>query len=231
MFPPFGERLAKAGFTAVALNLSGSGVDDAGVFSLPDRFHRNTFSSEVSDLTALLSALDDGALGVPKPSSVGIVGHSRGGGMSVLLASSTPRLSALVTWSAIATVRRWTDEQMETWRRAGVYPVRNARTGEELLVGRGTLEDVERNVEGSLDIGAAASRLTCPWLLVHGTEDETVDFMEARLLAGAAPLVARLLSIDGAGHTYGAVHPFAGMTPPLDRVFDESIAFLSAHLD
>jgi pimeloyl-ACP methyl ester carboxylesterase len=231
MFPPFCDRLAKAGFTAVSLNLSGSGVDDAGTFSLPDQLQRNTFSSEIEDLMTLLSALDAGALDVPRPTSVGIVGHSRGGGMSVLLASRTPRVQALVTWSAIATVRRWTDEQVEAWRRDGVYPVRNTRTGEVLLVGRETLEDVERNDTGSLDIGAAASRLACPWLLVHGTQDETVDFMEARLLAGAAPLVARFLPIDGAGHTYGAVHPFAGLTPALERVFDESVAFLSAHLD
>jgi pimeloyl-ACP methyl ester carboxylesterase len=231
MFPPFGERLAKAGFTAVSLNLSGSGVDDAGMFSLPDRFRRNSFTAEVADLTALLAALDEGALGVPKPTSVGIVGHSRGGGMAILLASRTPRVRALVTWSAIATVRRWTEAQMAVWGREGVYPVRNARTGEELLVGRETLQDIETNAEGTLDIGAAAARLACPWLLVHGTADETVDFMEARLLTGAAPLVARFLPIDGAGHTYGAVHPFAGMTPALERVFDESIGFLGAHLD
>jgi pimeloyl-ACP methyl ester carboxylesterase len=231
MFPPFCERLAKAGFTAVSLNLSGSGVDDTGMFSLPDRFKRNSFTSEVADLTAVLAALDEGALDVPKPSSVGIVGHSRGGGMAILLASRTPRVGALVTWSAIATIRRWTDEQMAAWRREGVLPVRNARIGEELLVGRETLEDVEKNVDGSLDIGAAAARLVCPWLLMHGTADETVDFMEARLLAGAAPLVARSLPIDGAGHTYGAVHPFAGMTPALERVFDESVAFLGANLE
>ena len=231
MFPPFCDRLARAGFTAVSLNLSGSGVDDAGRFSLPDRFRRNTFSSEVRDLETLLAALDGGGLGLPPPTSLGIVGHSRGGGVSILLASQAPRIKALVTWSAIATVRRWTDEQMQVWRRDGVLPVRNARTGEELLLGREALDDVERHAEGSLDIGAAAARLVCPWLLMHGTEDETVDFMEARLLSGAAPLVARLLPIEGAGHTYGAVHPFAGMTPALERVFDESVAFLGAHLD
>lgn len=231
MFPPFCERLAKAGFTAVSLNLSGSGVDDAGVFSLPDRFQGNSFTSEVADLTALLAALDAGALGVPRPTSVGVVGHSRGGGMAILLASRTPRVGALVTWSAIATVRRWTDEQMAAWRREGVSRVRNARTGEELLVGRETLVDIETNAEGSLDIGAAAARLLCPWLLMHGTADETVDIVEARLLAGAAPLVARFLPIDGAGHTYGAVHPFAGTTPALERVFDTSVAFLGEHLD
>ena len=35
MFPPLSQRLAQAGFTVVSPNLSGSGVDDAGDFSLP----------------------------------------------------------------------------------------------------------------------------------------------------------------------------------------------------
>jgi hypothetical protein len=42
MFPPFAERLARAGFTAVSFNVSGSGVDDAGDGSWPERFGRNT---------------------------------------------------------------------------------------------------------------------------------------------------------------------------------------------
>ena len=40
MFPPFSERLARAGFAAVTPSLSGSGVDGDGRFALPDRFRR-----------------------------------------------------------------------------------------------------------------------------------------------------------------------------------------------
>src|SRR3954465_9188090 len=65
MFPPFAERLARAGFTAVTLSLSGSGVDDAGEFSLPDRFGHNTFSAELQDLQRVLDPLLAGDLGVP----------------------------------------------------------------------------------------------------------------------------------------------------------------------
>lgn len=230
MFPPFGERLARAGFAVVSLNLSGSGVDDQGRFSRPDRFRRNTFSAEVADLEAVLAAVEAGSLGLAPPTSMGLLGHSRGGGISILVAARTPRVMALVTWSAIASVRRWTADQIAEWRRDGRYPVKNVRTGETLWVDTGVLDDVDRNADGALDIGGAAAGLACPWLLIHGTADETVDFLEARLLAGAAPTAARLVPIEGAGHTYGATHPFGRMTSELEQVFDRSIAFLAEYL-
>jgi len=231
MFPPFGERLAKAGFTAASLNTSGSGVDDTGAFSYPERFGHNTFSAEVADLLAVVEALDAGALGVAQPGAIGVVGHSRGGGIAILAARREPRIAALVTWSAISTVHRWGDQQIAEWRKSGTMPVRNARTGEVLPVYTDVLDDIERHGDGALDLDAAAAAVTVPWLLVHGTADESVPFIEAELLSAAAPAAtARLLAVEGAGHTYGAVHPFGGATPALERVFDESIAWLGRHL-
>jgi len=104
MFPHLAERLARGGFTAVTLNLSGSGVDDAGEFSLPERFGHNTFSAELEDLGRVIDSLMAGALGVPVPSSLGLVGHSRGGGIAVLQAAQDTRVRALVTWAAISGV-------------------------------------------------------------------------------------------------------------------------------
>lgn len=49
-FPVFAERLARAGFSAVSVNLSGSGFDDNGEFAWPDRFGHNTFSAEQYDI-------------------------------------------------------------------------------------------------------------------------------------------------------------------------------------
>src|ERR671916_2973891 len=57
MFPPLSDRLARAGFTAVSLNFSGSGVDDAGDFTLPERFGNNTFSAELQDTSLVFDAL------------------------------------------------------------------------------------------------------------------------------------------------------------------------------
>ena len=56
--PPIAERLARAGFTAVNLSVSGSGVDATGEFTLLDRFARNTYTRELGDIELVIRALD-----------------------------------------------------------------------------------------------------------------------------------------------------------------------------
>ena len=230
MFPPLAERLARAGFTALTFNLSGSGVDDAGEFSLPDQFAHNTFTAELSDLGRVVDALVEGELGVTRPSSLGLVGHSRGGGVAVLHTARDPRIGALVTWSAISTVDRWPDPERVEWRAAGVKEVRNARTGQVLPLYPDVLDDIECN-RATLDISAAASRLAVPWLIVHGTVDESVPLEEAERLFAAAPAGStRFLPIENAGHTFGAAHPWKGSTTQLERAFEATVTALSSEL-
>src|SRR6476660_970991 len=130
MFPPFAERLAQAGLSAIAPNLSGSGVDDAGEFSLPDRFGHNTFSAELQDLQRVLAALMSGAFNLAVPSTLALVGHSRGGGTAVLQTARDSRVRTLVTWAAISRVERWTEDQRSAWRARGQTEIQNARTGQ-----------------------------------------------------------------------------------------------------
>ena len=229
MFPPFAERLAQAGFTAVSPNLSGSGVDDAGDFTLPERFGHNTFSAELQDASRVIDALIRGDLGVPPPSTLGVVGHSRGGGIGVLQAARDHRIRALVTWAAISRVERWPEPQRKAWRAAGQTEILNSRTGQILPLYTDVLDDIERNA-AALDIGAAAARLTIPWLIVHGTQDESVGFSEAESLKAAGRRSARLLPVEGGGHTFGALHPWRSSTPELTTVFHETLAWLTTHL-
>ncbi len=227
----FAERLARAGFTAVSFNVSGSGVDDDGRSATPDRFGHNTFMAEQRDLDAVLAALDGGQLGVVRPSSVGIVGHSRGGGMAVLWAASRPRISALVTWAGIATVRRWSAAQCHAWREAGRLDIVNVRTQEVLPMYLEILDEIEALGDSALDIEAAAAQVSVPWLLIHGSADEAVPLAEAkRLEAAARPGIVEPLVIDGAGHTFGAVHPLSGVPAHLQQVFDASIKLLAKAL-
>ena len=76
--------------------------------------------------------------------------------------------------------------------------------------------------------------MAVPWLIVHGTEDETVSHKEAETLRAASPLgTTRLLAVEGAGHTFGAGHPWDPKvhdTPALRRVFDMTLAWFAAHL-
>src|SRR5215208_2440205 len=208
MFPHLAERLARAGLAAVSFNLSGSGVDDAGEFSLADRFAHNTFSAELQDLDQVLDALMQGALGVPVPTTLGLIGHSRGGGIATLQTARDSRVRALVTWAGISRVERWSGEQRAAWRTAGLTEIQNARTGQILPLYTDVLDDIEQNAE-TLDIETAAARIKVPWLIVHGTEDETVRFTEAETLKAASPRKkTRLLPIERGGHTFGATHPW-----------------------
>jgi uncharacterized protein len=232
MFPPLAERLAQAGFSAVSFNLSGSGVDDAGDFTRPERFGHNTFSAELADIATVLDALATGELGTAPPKKIGLVGHSRGGGVAVLQAARDARIKALVTWAAISTVERWPDDdERARWRSAGELEVLNARTGQVLPLYTDTLDDVERHATAELDIPAAAGRVTAPWLILHGGADPAVPIAEAeRLFRAARPGTARLVPVDGAGHTFGAAHPWKGMTPELDLVMKETVGWMSQHL-
>ncbi len=229
MFPPLSERLARAGFTALSFNFSGSGVDDAGDFTLPERFGHNTFSAELSDARLVLDALYQGELGVPPPAATGLIGHSRGGGIAVLHTARDVRIRALVTWAAISTVERWGAEESARWRRTGRIAVLNARTGQELPLYTDVLDDIDRNAS-ALDIRSGAASIRVPWLLVHGRADESVRFAEAEALMARSGGAARLLEVKGGGHTFGAAHPWRGGTPELDIVFDATLEWLATNL-
>jgi len=58
-----------------------------------------------------------------------------------------------------------------------------------------------------------------------------VSIAEANRLAEVAggPRT-EVLIIEGAGHTFGAVHPWNGSNPALDRVFDATLSFLANEL-
>jgi alpha-beta hydrolase superfamily lysophospholipase len=230
MFPHLAERLARAGFTAVTFNLSGSGVDDAGEFSLPDRFGHNTFSIELKDLQHVLDALMSGALGVVAPSTLALVGHSRGGGTAILQTAQDSRVRTLVTWAAISRVERWPEDQRGAWRARGQTDIQNARTGQILPLYTDVLDDIEQNAE-TLNIEAAAARIGVPWLIIHGTDDESVRFNEAQVLAACSRSPkTRLLAIEHGGHTFGATHPWHSATAELDTVFDATLVWLAANL-
>jgi uncharacterized protein len=230
MFPVLAERLARAGVTAVTPNVSGSGVDDEGRFSLPDRFGHNTFSTELEDIARVIGALAAGELGVAPPSAIGLVGHSRGGGIAVLQAARDRRVRALVTWAAISSVERWSPEEQAAWRERGVKEIVNTRTGERLPLYPDVLDDIARHATGSLDILAAAGKIRVPWLIAHGTGDESVSPLEGRALHAAAPPTTELLEIEGAGHTFGAAHPWQGATPEFERVADATVKHLAGAL-
>jgi fermentation-respiration switch protein FrsA (DUF1100 family) len=94
-----------------------------------------------------------------------------------------------------------------------------------MFVNYAYLEDIQANHERySLDL--AVSRLTIPYLTIHGAEDESVSVEAAhRLHSYAKAGQAELALVDGGTHTFGTKHPFAGSTPALDQAVDRTVAW------
>lgn len=233
-FPHLGTLLAERGIVAVRFNLSGSGMrpgeDRVGD---PEAFRADTHILEVEDLLAVLAATGtEIAPGQADPARIGLFGHSRGGGNAILASAREPwrdRLRALVTWASVADFDRYAPDQKEAWRRDGELPVVNARTGQQLALGLGLLEDLEAH-RAELDIQAAAARRRAPWLIVHGGGDESVPAAEGDRLAAQAAPPAELLRISEADHTFGSRHPFTGPSPWLIQALNATQRWLLRHL-
>ena len=229
-FPEISRRIAARGMIAVRFNMSGSGIgDDLQNFTELDAFAHNTYSRELEDLARVRDWIRSGAMRGIDPGRAALLGHSRGGGIALLHAAEHDACSSIVTWSAIADVDRFDAATLHEWRKQGFLLVHNSRTNQDLRIDVSALDDVESN-RARLDIVAACKRIAVPTLLVHGTADETVpvDAVE-RLGAALDPALAQKLVIDGANHTFGAVHPMRTVPRHFAIAADASIAMIEEH--
>ena len=228
------ESLAQRGFYVVSFNFSHNGVEGNGVdFTRLDKFATNTFSREVRELGDVVDAVVDGETPRPEfaaPDHVGLVGHSRGGGVVLLEASTDERVRAVATWAAVADFNRYSQPQLERWRAAGYLENKNMRAGQIMRLDISLLNDLERNAE-ILNITRAAADLERPLLILHGEQDLTVRIEDGERLAAAAdPNLTEFVPIAQTAHTFGAVHPFEGSNPALEFAIDRTAGFLKKFL-
>jgi uncharacterized protein len=229
-FPHLASSLAERGHAAISFNFSHSGVGADGVdFSALELFARNTHTRNLEEIQWVLDALTEGRLLRQPPLRIGLVGHSRGGGEAVLVTAEDERVTALVTWNAIASVERWQEAQIAAWERGETVYIPNARTGQQMPLEPVYWRNLQLHRE-RLDILRAAERVAVPWLIVHGEADETVSVDDARRLHRAAGDRAELALIADAGHTFGATHPFAGVTPELRLAVEATQRWFDTYL-
>ncbi|GAB4425248.1 MAG: hypothetical protein OHK0039_42880 [Bacteroidia bacterium] len=233
-FVPYAaDYFAMRGFSFLTFNFSHNGIGkDPKQFTELDKFARNTYSRELAELREIIHLVaHSDFLGEYLRHPLGLVGHSRGGGLALLAAASMPEIGAVCTWSAISGVDRYSKEVYEAWRKKGHHEVLNSRTGQVMRLGLPLLDDIERHAHNSLDILAATRKLRKPLLIIHGQKDETVPYYEAEQLnIFADPVSTQFRVVPQAGHTYGAVHPFAGTTPALEQVLEMTLDFARQHL-
>lgn len=234
-FPAIGRALADNGFAAACVSLSHCGVrGDTDVFNRLDLFERDTWGKRLHDLAQVLEAASRGLLTDKAEldrSRLGLFGHSAGGALCVFQAARDPRIKALATLAAISKANRFPQDEVARHLEAyGHMKVENARTGQEMRVGRAFFEELAANREG-FDVLRAASRVSQPWLLIHGVDDTSVPFDEALQLLEAANRNAlngsnaKLLSLENTDHTLGTAHPFRRRTAEFVQAVDATVDF------
>ncbi|TDF97581.1 alpha/beta hydrolase family protein [Paenibacillus piri] len=229
-FPYITKRFAKSGFYVIHFNFSHNGVKVTDFDELY-KFAVNTFSREQADLELLLQRLLQGELPHAEQadlSRIALLGHSRGGGNSVLFAAAHAEVRAVVTWNGIADADLFDDAFKEEIARSGVAYTRNARTQQDMPIAAAFYEDLQANRE-RFDITRHWVQLQIPMLAVQADHDSPRLAQGFEALRQAAPEHSYVIVKD-ANHTFGAIHPFAGTTPQLEAAIEASLRFLQQRM-
>lgn len=228
------RQFADAGFVFIKFNFSHNGTTLSAPTEFADleAFGQNNYSRELNDLKAVLTWLHHGDERLPAEEAdlgrIHLIGHSRGGAISIIYASQDERISSLITWASVASLDyAWkTPEMIAQWEAKGQYEVVNGRTGQHMPIYFQMYRDYKAREE-SLNVGHALRRIDIPVLILHGTEDPAVPAAAAKTLHQQHPN-AKLHLINGADHVFGGSHPFERNTLPShsQELVEQSLTFL-----
>jgi pimeloyl-ACP methyl ester carboxylesterase len=199
---------AENGFRFLKFNFSHNGTTTDKPLEFADliAFSDNTFTMELDDLNAVVDFVCEGPA-MPAATEVYLIGHSMGGGISIIKTAEDKRIKKLVTMASISDFHNlWAKEIEEQWHLQDITYIDNKRTGQQMPLKVSLLNDLERHPV-RLNILAKAAEIKQPWLIVHGNEDTTVPLSHARELKDANPN-SEFFQITGADHTFGATHPY-----------------------
>lgn len=232
-FPYFGRRFAALGFASIVFNFSHNGIgNNFSRFTEFEKFSRNTIGKELEDIRAVIDATEGGDVGEAAidRNRIGLVGHSRGGGIAILHTSLDTRVKAVAAWATVATFFRYTPHQKELWEKNGQLSVTIRSMQTKLKYGIEVLQDLEANKE-KYNLVKAVQRLSVPLLLVHGETDVSVKPMESRKLFDASDKSrTELVIVPQAGHMFGVKSGSTKSTPALEHITELTATWFHLHL-
>ena len=231
--PYLGDYFSKNEFSVISFNFSHCGVGENLLeFDEPDKFAKNTFSLEVSELNQIIDAYIKGFFGKISGKGVGLLGHSRGGAVALITGSKRKEINAVTTWSSIAKLDRYTERQKQEWMKNGFVEVINSRTNQVMRLDISLLEDIENNKNTILNMETAVSNLNKPLLIAHGEQDLTVPIEEAKMIYNWSNKdLTETYFIPAIGHTYDIKHPFDGSNPKFEHLLEKTKTFFKSNLN
>ena len=173
------EGLAAAGKACVRISFSGNG-DSEG------KFTDSNISKEVEDLGAVIDHFSN--------KTITYVGHSMGGAVGTLRASQDPRIKYLVSLAGMVHTKQFAETEF-----GDVTPDEgNMWDDEDCPLSSSYMRDL-RDIESTL---SCAKKISVPWLLIHGTEDDVVPLQDSKDILAAANANATLVELPGSNHVF-----------------------------
>lgn len=214
------HQFARKGMPFVKFNFSHNGTTPEHPTEFVDleAYKSNTLAKELNDFYIVFNWIEkDLSKKIGKKLPMVLIGHSKGGSEAILFAARRKGMvSKLITWSAAAYAdipwHNWPTDLMFEWKKSGSVQIENKRTKQKLMLSRELYEDYE-NHKTTYDVLTAASAIEIPWLICHGTEDETIEVSNADILKKQNP-AADVLKIKGTGHTYDRAEPWIAKDLP-----------------
>jgi len=227
------EAFREADMFFVKFNFSHNGGTVEQPIDFPDleAFAENNYTKELDDLDSILNHLlseENTFSNQIDKNNITVIGHSRGGGISIIKASEDNRITKLITLASVSSFgkRTSTTGDLEQWKKAGVKYVMNGRTKQKMPHNYQFYLDYKAN-EGRFNIESATKKLNIPFLIIHAKEDPSVKFEEAENLH-SWNTKSDLFSIKNSNHVFGASHPYESKKLPeaLQQVVSKSIDFI-----
>ena len=231
-FPTIAEEFAQNGSIVLTWNMSLSGYsDNAQYIDQPENFARNTITQEVVDTQSIIDSIlqDDriisGDIRSHWNGDIHVLGHSRGGGIGILISAKNPSIKKLALWNTISRFGRFTERQKKLWSETGTFPIDETEDGKVIAMNYTYISDLEFHSDEYSPL-RAITEVSADILIVHAEQDMTVPIREAHALQEKSHS-AHMHSIPQAGHIFGCTHPFTEMTSSLRDAIDTTTAFFS----
>lgn len=228
------KEFAKNNIFFTKMNFSHNGGTVHQPIDFPDleAFGNNNFTKELDDLEAVIEWLvtNKEIQTELNAENITLIGHSRGGAIVLIKAYENSKIAKVTTWAGVSdfSSRFPSGETLREWKNSGVAYVENARTKQKMPHYIQFYNNFKEN-ENRLNIKNAVHNLNIPYLIIHGSNDETVLIEEANNLCSWNPN-NQILIIENANHTFDSMHPWNNNNLPdnLEVAVNETIQFIGS---
>ena len=229
-FNQMANSFAESNFFFIKFNYSynGTSVQEPCEFVDLDAFGNNNFSTELDDLKLIIDWIFCNKFQNELDlNQINLVGHSRGGAISILKANEDDRINKVISWAAPSNfIKRMDESKLDIWKNEGVAYIFNSRTNQNMPLFYQFYEDCLKNKE-RINIKNACRNLSIPHLAIHGSDDPTV-LIEDVYDFKSWNEKTKVYEIKGANHVFNVSHPFKETNFPdhFQEVLQKTFNFL-----